>query len=142
MYLIDTNVLSEIRKIQSSHTPPEFLAWFNAINLNDCYLSVITLLEIEQGILRVRHRGDEAQFMRLQQWLNDTVIPTFNQRILPIDRHTARICVRLHVPDQRPYNDALIAATAIRHDLTLVTRNVRDFAELNVPLLNPFPGKG
>ena len=90
-----------------------FLAWFNAINLNDCYLSVITLLEIEQGILRVRHRGDEAQFMRLQQWLNDTVIPTFDQRILPIDRHTARICVRLHVPDQRPYNDALIAATAI-----------------------------
>ena len=132
MYLIDTNVLSEIRKIQSSHTPPEFLAWFNAINLNDCYLSVITLLEIEQGILRVQHRG----------WLNDTVIPTFDQRILPIDRHTARICVRLHVPDQRPYNDALIAATAIRHDLTLVTRNVRDFAELNVPLLNPFPGKG
>ena len=130
MYLIDTNVLSEIRKIQSSHTPPEFLAWFNAINLNDCYLSVITLLEIEQGILRVQH------------WLNDTVIPTFDQRILPIDRHTARICARLHMPDQRPYNNALIAATAIRHDLTLVTRNVRDFAELNVPLLNPFPGKG
>ena len=142
MYLIDTNVLSEIRKIQSSHTPPEFLAWFNAINLNDCYLSVITLLEIEQGILRVRHRGDEAQFLRLQHWLNDTVIPTFDQRILPIDRHTARICARLHMPDQRPYNDALIAATAIRHDLTLVTRNVRDFAELNVPLLNPFSGKG
>ena len=87
MYLIDTNVLSEIRKIQSSHTPPEFLAWFNAINLNDCYLSVITLLEIEQGILRVRHRGDEAQFLRLQHWLNDTVIPTFDQRILPIDRN-------------------------------------------------------
>ena len=84
MYLIDTNVLSEIRKIQSSHTPPEFLAWFNAINLNDCYLSVITLLEIEQGILRVQHRGDEAQFLRLQQWLNDTVIPNFDQRILPI----------------------------------------------------------
>ena len=89
----------------------------------------------------MRHRGDEAQFMRLQQWLNDTVIPTFDQRILPIDRHTARICARLHVPDQRPYNDALIAATAIRHDLTLVTRNVRDFAELNVPLLNLFAGK-
>lgn len=141
MYLLDTNVLSEIRKIQSHHTPPEFLAWFNAINLNDCYLSVITLLEIEQGILRVRHRGDEVKFMRLQQWLNNTVIPTFDQRILPIDRHTARICARLHVPDQRPYNDALIAATAVRHDLTLVTCNVRDFAELNAPLLNPFSGR-
>ena len=76
--------------------------------------------------------------MRLQHWLNDTIIPTFDQRILPIDRHTARICARLHVPDQRPYNDALIAATAICRDLTLVTRNVRDFAKLNVPLLNPF----
>ena len=105
MYLIDTNVLSEIRKIQSSHTPPEFLAWFNAINLNDCYLSVITLLEIEQGILRVRHRGDEAQFMRLQQWLNDTVIPTFDQRILPIDRHTAlqRRAHRRHRHPPRPH---------------------------------------
>ena len=138
MYLLDTNVVSEIRKIKSRHTLPAFLAWFNSINLNDCYLSVITLLEIEQGILRVKHRGDEAQFMRLQQWLNDTVIPTFDQRILPIDRHAARICARLHIPDQRPYNDALIAATAIRHDLTLVTRNLRDFADLNVPLLNPF----
>ncbi len=138
MYLLDTNVLSEIRKIQSSQTPLQFLAWFNSISLNDCYLSVITLLEIEQGILRVQHRGDEAQFMRLQHWLNDTIIPTFDQRILPIDRHTARICARLHVPDQRPYNDALIAATAICRDLTLVTRNVRDFAKLNVPLLNPF----
>ena len=138
MYLIDTNVLSEIRKIQSSHTPPEFLAWFNAINLNDCYLSVITLLEIEQGILRVQHRGDEAQFLRLEKWLNDTVLPTFGTRILPIDAHTARICARLHVPDQRPYNDALIAACAIRHGFTLVTRNTRDFAALQVPLLNPF----
>lgn len=138
MYLLDTNVLSEIRKIRSSHTPPQFLALFDSIRLDDCYLSVITLLEIEQGILRVRHRGGEAQFARLQRWLNDTVVPTFDSRILPIDRHTARICARLHVPDQRPYNDALIAATAIRNDLTLVTRNTRDFAELNVPLLNPF----
>ncbi|EKY05118.1 type II toxin-antitoxin system VapC family toxin [Neisseria sp. 23W00296] len=138
MYLLDTNVLSEIRKIRSSHTPPQFLAWFDSIRLDDCYLSVITLLEIEQGILRVRHRGGEAQFARLQRWLNDTVVPTFDSRILPIDRHTARICARLHVSDQRPYNDALIAATAIRNDLTLVTRNTRDFAELNVPLLNPF----
>ena len=138
MYLFDTNILSEIRKINDPKTPPQFTAWFDSIDLDRCHLCVITLLEIEQGILRVQHRGDEAQFLRLQQWLNDTVIPTFDQRILPIDRHTARICARLHVPDQRPYNDALIAATAIRHDLTLVTRNVRDFAELNVPLLNPF----
>ena len=66
------------------------------------------------------------------------MLPTFEPRILPVDRHTARICARLHVPDQRPYNDALIAASAIRHDLTLVTHNTRDFAALQVPLLNPF----
>ncbi|WP_369587952.1 type II toxin-antitoxin system VapC family toxin [Kingella oralis] len=141
MYLLDTNVVSEIRKISRGQADAALEQWTHSVSFDDCYLSVITLLEIEQGILRVQHRGDEAQFLRLQHWLNDTVIPTFDQRILPIDRHTARICARLHVPDQRPYNDALIAATAIRHDLTLVTRNVRDFAELNVPLLNPFSGK-
>ena len=141
MYLLDTNVVSEIRKISRGQADAALEQWTHSVSFDDCYLSVITLLEIEQGILRVQYRGDEAQFLRLQHWLNDTVIPTFDQRILPIDRHTARICARLHVPDQRPYNDALIAATAIRHDLTLVTRNVRDFAELNVPLLNPFSGK-
>ena len=138
MYLFDTNILSEIRKINDPKTPPQFTAWFDSIDLDRCHLCVITLLEIEQGILCVRHRGDEAQFARLQRWLNDTVIPTFDARILPVDRHATRICARLHVPDQRPYNDALIAATAIRNDLTLVTRNTCDFAELNVPLLNPF----
>ena len=142
MYLLDTNVLSEIRKISRGQADAALAQWTHSVGFDDCYLSVITLLEIEQGILCVRHRGDEAQFARLQRWLNDTVVPTFDARILPVDRNAARICARLHVPDQRPYNDALIAATAIRHDLTLVTRNVRDFAELNVPLLNPFPGKG
>ena len=138
MYLFDTNILSEIRKINDPKTPPQFTAWFDSIDLERCHLCVITLLEIEQGILRVQHRGDVAQFLRLENWLNDTVLPTFGTRILPIDAHTARICARLHVPDQRPYNDALIAASAIRHDLTLVTRNTRDFAARQVPLLNPF----
>ena len=138
MYLLDTNVLSEIRKISRGQADAALAQWTHSVGFDDCYLSVITLLEIEQGILRVRHRGDEAQFARLQRWLNDTVIPTFDARILPVDRHATRICARLHVPDQRPYNDALIAATAIRNDLTLVTRNTCDFAELNVPLLNLF----
>ena len=138
MYLLDTNVLSEIRKISRGQADAALAQWTHSVGFDDCYLSVITLLEIEQGILRVQHRGDEAQFLRLEKWLNDTVLPTFGTRILPIDAHTARVCARLHGPDQRPYNDALIAATAIRNDLTLVTRNTRDFAELNVPLLNPF----
>ena len=138
MFLLDTNILSEIRKISQGRADPALARWVQAIDFDRCHLCVITLLEIEQGILRVQHRGDEAQFLRLEKWLNDTVLPTFGTRILPIDAHTARICARLHVPDQRPYNDALIAASAIRHDLTLVTRNTRDFAALQVPLLNPF----
>ena len=138
MFLLDTNILSEIRKISQGRADPALAHWVQNIDFDRCHLCVITLLEIEQGILRVQHRGDEAQFLRLEKWLNDTVLPTFGARILPIDAHTARICARLHVPDQRPYNDALIAACAIRHGLTLVTRNTRDFATLQVPLLNPF----
>ncbi|ASP16970.1 PIN domain protein [Neisseria sp. oral taxon 020 str. F0370] len=138
MYLLDTNVLSEIRKISQGKVHPAVAAWAERVDFDRCYLSVITLLEIEQGILRVRHRGDEAQFARLENWLEGTVLPTFDTRILPVDRHTARVCARLHIPDRRPYNDALIAACAIRHDLTLVTRNSRDFQDLQVPLLNPF----
>ena len=138
MFLLDTNILSEIRKISQGKADPALARWTRTVDFDRCYLSVITLLEIEQGILRVQHRGDEAQFLRLQKWLNETVLTTFEPRILPVDRHTARICARLHVPDQRPYNDALIAASAIRHDLTLVTHNTRDFAALQVPLLNPF----
>ena len=138
MFLLDTNILSEIRKISQGRADPALAHWVQNIDFDRCHLCVITLLEIEQGILRVQHRGDEAQFLRLENWLNDTVLPTFGTRILPIDAHTARICARLHVPDQRPYNDALIAACAIRHGLTLVTRNTRDFAALQVPLLNPF----
>ena len=134
MFLLDTNILPEIRKISQGKADLALARWTRTVDFDRCYLSVITLLEIEQGILRVQHRGDEAQFLRLQKWLNETVLPTFEPRILPVDRHTAR----LHVPDQRPYNDALIAASAIRHDLTLVTRNTRDFAALQVPLLNPF----
>ncbi len=138
MYLLDTNVLSEIRKISQGKAHPAVAAWAERVDFDRCYLSVITLLEIEQGILRVRHRGDEAQFARLENWLEGMVLPTFDTRILPVDRHTARVCARLHIPDRRPYNDALIAACAIRHDLTLVTRNTRDFQDLQVPLLNPF----
>lgn len=138
MYLLDTNVLSEIRKISQGKAHPAVAAWAERVDFDRCYLSVITLLEIEQGILRVRHRGDEAQFARLENWLEGMVLPTFDMRILPVDRHTARVCARLHIPDHRPYNDVLIAACAIRHDLTLVTRNTRDFQDLRVPLLNPF----
>lgn len=103
MYLLDTNVLSEIRKISQGKAHPAVAAWAERVDFDRCYLSVITLLEIEQGILRVRHRGDEAQFARLENWLEGMVLPTFDTRILPVDRHTARVCARLHrkKPDRR-----------------------------------------
>ena len=105
MYLLDTNVVSEIRKISRGQADAALEQWTHSVSFDDCYLSVITLLEIEQGILRVQHRGDEAQFLRLQHWLNDTVIPTFDQRILPIDRHTAlqRCAHRRHRHPPRPH---------------------------------------
>ena len=102
MFLLDTNILSEIRKISQGRADPALAHWVQTIDFDRCHLCVITLLEIEQGILRVQHRGDEAQFLRLEKWLNDTVLPTFGTRILPIDAHTARICARLcHSP--RPH---------------------------------------
>ncbi|PJG84852.1 type II toxin-antitoxin system VapC family toxin [Conservatibacter flavescens] len=138
MYLLDTNIISEVRKISQNKANQGVIQWVSSIEFDQCYISAITLLELEQGILRVKHRGDIAQYFQLQQWFDQYVLPTFKGRILSIDEHTVRICAQLHVPDKRPYNDALIAACAIQHKLTLVTRNTTDFIALNVPLFDPF----
>ena len=91
MFLLDTNILSEIRKISQGRADPALARWVQSIDFDRCHLCVITLLEIEQGILRVQHRGDEAQFLRLENWLNDAVLPTFGTRILPIVRENHNV---------------------------------------------------
>ena len=103
----------------------------------DLFLSAITILEIEAGTLMLQRR-DKAQGAMLRAWIDDKVLPTFEIRILPVDTSVALRCARLHVPDPRSERDALIAATALVHDMKLVTRNTADFAPMEVDLLNPW----
>jgi hypothetical protein len=135
MYLIDTNVLSELRR--RDRTDRRVAAWADSVHPADLFLSAITILEIEAGTLMLQRR-DKAQGAMLRAWIDDRVLPTFETRILPVDTAVALRCARLHVPDPRSERDALIAATALVHDMKLVTRNLADFASMEVDLLNPW----
>lgn len=141
MYLLDTNVVSELRKVAESKADANVAAWQAGLDELACYLSVITLLELEAGVLRVERR-DAAQGARLRAWLEQRVVPGFAGRILPVDEAVARRCARLHVPDPRSTHDALIAATALVHGLTVVTRNTADFVPTGVALLDPWQAQG
>lgn len=135
-HLLDTNVISELRK-PGHRADPGVRAWVAGRSPAELYLSVITVLEIEVGIGRLRRR-DPAQAQRLEQWLDDELLDAFTGRILPIDVPVARRAARLHVPDPRPERDALIAATAAVHGLTVATRNVSDFKPLDVAIVDPW----
>jgi predicted nucleic acid-binding protein len=135
MFLLDTNVLSELRRRERTH--PKVAAWADAAHAAELFLSVITILEIEAGTLLLARR-DEAQGAVLRAWIDGKVLPAFAGRILPIDTAVAQRCARLHVPNPRAERDALIAATALVHGLHVVTRNVADFEPMGVALLNPW----
>ena len=135
-HLLDTNMISELRKPQR-RANAGVRSWISSRVVSDLYLSVITVLEIEIGIKRLA-RNDPVQSERLQVWLDMEVLDVFSGRILPVDVPVARRCARMHVPDPRPERDALIAATASVHGLTVVTRNVRDFEHLGVSVFNPW----
>ena len=137
MYLLDTNVVSEIRKIQQGKADTHLSAWVRQIPANQMYISTITLLELETGIMRIE-RKDPAQGTTLRTWLEQQVKLTFRGRILPFDEYTAPICATMHTPDPKPITDSLIAATAKQHGLTVVTCNVKDFTETGVKVFNPF----
>lgn len=135
MYLIDTNVLSELRK---AHRAASYVVeWAKNIEPHCMYLSVISILEIRMGILSVQ-RKDLAQGNILQEWLLKKVIPAFSGRILNVDMDVALRCAELHVPDPRSDRDALIAATALVHKMPVVTRNCKDFEPMGVPIINPW----
>lgn len=137
MLLLDTNVISELRKVQTAKADPQFIQWANQLILSELYVSAISIMEIETGILRIERR-DFQQGQLLRRWLEQQVLPTFEKRILAVDSKVALVCARLHVPDPRSERDALIAATAITHGMTVVTRNIVDFQATGVSLLNPW----
>lgn len=135
MLLIDTNVLSALRN--RGKADPNVRAWSAQTREADLYISVVTVLELERGVLSMERR-DARQGARLRAWLDAHVLTPFEQRTLPITTAIARQCARLHVPDPRPERDALIAATALVHGMTIVTRNTADFQVTGVQLLNPW----
>ncbi|WPD21038.1 MAG: type II toxin-antitoxin system VapC family toxin [Candidatus Electrothrix aestuarii] len=137
MYLLDTNVVSELRKAGTNKIDHNVQLWASQLTVPDLYLSVITLLELEMGILLLE-RKDSEQGAILRSWFDEYVIPAFSGRILDIDSTIALHCAALHVPDHQSDRDALIAATALVHGMTVVTRNIADFEPTGVALLNPW----
>ena len=139
MFLLDTNVISELRKAGDGKANANVVAWLSSVDATTFYLSAVTLMELELGILRIERR-DPGQGARLRSWMDKHILPEFSERTLPIDALVALRCARLHVPDPRSDRDALIAATAFVHGMTVVTRNLTDFEPTGVPLLNPWDG--
>lgn len=137
MYILDTNVVSELRKIRLGKADSHVADWADSIDAADLYLSAITVQELEIGEL-LAERRDPAQGAIFRAWLNGHVLPAFTGRILAVDTAVAQRSARLHVPDPRPVRDALIAATALVHGMTVVTRNVADFEPTGVSTLNPW----
>jgi predicted nucleic acid-binding protein len=137
MFVLDTNVVSELRKVRSGQADPHVAQWADSVDAGSLHVSAITILELEIGILQME-RGDTAQGARLRAWMENNVRPEFSERTLPIDARVALCCARLHMPDPRAERDALIAATALVHGMTVATRNLADFEPMGVPLLNPW----
>ena len=137
MYLFDTNIISEIRRIRYGKCNKGVENWVNSIPSHQIYTSVVVMMELERGILSMERR-DPLQGKVLRTWFEQQVRPTFKGKTLYPDDITATLCAGLHIPDKVPDNDAWIAATALRHHFTLVTRNIKDFEKMGVKLLNPF----
>lgn len=137
MFILDTNVVSELRKAKAGKADANVVAWAAAQDPAALFLSAITLLELEMGVM-LAERRDNAQGAVLRAWVADRVLAAFTGRVLPVDGPVALCCAALHVPDPRSDRDALIAATGIVHAMPIVTRNVADFAPTGVKIINPW----
>ncbi len=137
MYVLDTNVVSELRKVKIGKADANVAAWAASVDAAALFVSAITIMELETGVLLVERR-DAAQGAMLRTWLAQHVLPEFTGRVLPVDTAVAQRCAKLHVPDRCADRDALIAATALVHGMTVVTRNVADFVATGVTLFNPW----
>ncbi|HVL66061.1 MAG TPA: type II toxin-antitoxin system VapC family toxin [Vicinamibacterales bacterium] len=141
MYLPDTNVVSELRKARAGKADRRVAAWASGVPVGALFLSMVAVQELEMGVL-LAERRDPSHGRLLRTWLEAHVLRAFAERILPIDTMIARRSARLHVPGPRPIRDALIAGTALVHGMTLVTRDVVDFAPTGVPVLTPWEEGG
>ena len=137
MFVLDTNVVSELRKVRLGKADLNVAAWAQSVDAADLFVSTITIMELELGVLSIEDK-DAAQGASLRSWLEQHVLPEFSGRTLPVDTAVAQRCARLHVPDKRSERDALIAATALVHGMTVVTRNVADFEATGVTIINPW----
>jgi len=135
MFLLDTDVLSELRRPDKAN--PGLITWAKSTVLAELFISAITLFEIELGAAQAA-RKDAVKGKVLRTWIETQVMPAFRGRIIAVDAVVAQRCATLHVPDPRPQRDSLIAATALVHRMTVITRNVRDFEPMGVHLLNPW----
>jgi toxin FitB len=134
MYLLDTNVLSELRKWNRADT--NVIAWFKDADPDVMFISPIVIAEIEMGVLAIERKGQQ-QGRLLRAWA-EKINAEFQDRCIPIDREIARLFAKLQVPGRRPERDAWLAATALREGLMVVTRNTADFRLMDVPLINPW----
>ena len=139
MFVLDTNVVSELRKVGDGKADARVAAWVSSQDAAQLYISALTLMELEIGILRIERR-ERQQGERLRTWMDRHVQPEFLERTLPVDSAVALTCARLHVPDPRAERDALIAATALVHGMTVVTGNRSDFETTGVALIDPWSG--
>jgi predicted nucleic acid-binding protein len=134
MFVLDTNVVSELRKVRSGKANPGVAEWAARAPTAALFMSAITIHELEHGVL-LMERSDRTQGALLRAWLDQSVAAAFKSRVLAVDERVARRAAALHVPDPAPFRDALIAATALVHDMTVVTRDIKDFqrfSELDV----------
>jgi predicted nucleic acid-binding protein len=137
MFLLDTNVVSELRKARAGRADTNVVAWAASASAGSMFISAITVQELEIGVL-LAERRDALQGAVLRRWLETQVLPAFAERILPVDTAVVRRSAKLHVPDSRPVRDSLVAATAIAHGMPVVTRNVGDFVLTGVQVIEPW----
>lgn len=137
MFILDTNVVSELRKVRLGKADKNVARWADSVATSDLYLSVVTIQELEIGVLLAERRDAEKGGI-FRTWLNNHVLPAFEGRILPVDLAVAFQSAKLHVPNPHPVRDGLIAATALVHGMVVVTRNVDDFKRTGALIFNPW----
>ena len=138
MFLLATNVVSELRKVRSGKANPGVDACAEKVPSVELFISAITIQELEHGVL-LMERSDPTQGAMLREWLDQSVTAAFKNRVIAVDERVARSAAALHVPDPAPFRDALIGATALVHEMTVVTRDLKDFRRFHgVDILNPW----